>query len=275
MVAEAWRRLADYWIGKIGEDGDLYHRELIDPALLAVLGPVAGLRLLDLGCGTGYLARKLARSGAAVVGIDITEPLITYAREREAEEALGIAYQIADAADLAPIADGSFDVVLSNMVLMATPDAAGAIREAGRVLRPGGRFVASMKHPCFDTGSASGWLVETTNRTVTIARKVTGYREPHADTIAWAVREGERRETPEYHRPLSWYVRTLRTAGFAVTAFEEPEPTEEFVAAMAQGILLQAMPMHCVIGAVKMIGQADAHRHPAAPGQETESGVSR
>ncbi len=257
MVAEAWRRLADYWIGKIGEDGDLYHRELIDPALLRVLGPVAELRLLDLGCGTGYLARKLARRGATVTGIDLTEPLIAHARSREAEEPLGIIYYVADAACLDRLGDATFDVVMSNMVLMATPDAEGAIREAGRVLRPGGRFVASMKHPCFDTGSASGWLVETTNRTVTISRKVTRYREPHADTVPWPVGEGERRETPEYHRPLSWYVRTLRAAGLAVTEFEEPEPSEVFVAEMPQGILLQAMPMHCVIGAVKVKADAE------------------
>ena len=58
-------------------------------------------------------------------------------------------------------------------------------------------------------------------------------------------------ETPYYHRPLSWYFRAIGRAGLAVTAFEEPEPTEEFVTESSQGAYLREIPLHCVIEARK------------------------
>jgi 2-polyprenyl-3-methyl-5-hydroxy-6-metoxy-1,4-benzoquinol methylase len=70
-----WEEMAAWWDEKQGEEGDLWHRTLIDPTLLRVLGPVENLDVLDLACGNGYIARKLARSEARVVGVDAFTPI--------------------------------------------------------------------------------------------------------------------------------------------------------------------------------------------------------
>jgi ubiquinone/menaquinone biosynthesis C-methylase UbiE len=250
-VAE-WEELAAWYDENMGDEGDLWHRTLIDPALLWVLGDVAGQRILDLACGNGYLGRKLARQGARVTAVDASEPIIARARAREEREPLGISYHVADAAHLTMFDDGTFDAVLSNMALMDIADAEAAIHEASRVLRPGGRFVFSICHPCFDVGpDPSTWVVEGTGSTAAVWRKVAHYRRAHEERIPWGAGD-EVRETIGYHRPLSWYFRVLRTTQFSVTSLEEPEPTEGFKARdPVVGAGLLEVPLHCIIEARK------------------------
>ncbi len=249
---DEWERMAEWYDAKMGDEGDLWHRALIDPTLFRVLGDVRGQRVLDLACGNGYVARKLRRAGAEVVGVDASAPIIERARAREAAAPLGITYHLADAVRLDRLADGAFDSVVCNMALMDMEDAEGAIGEAARVLRPGGRFVASLCHPCFDTGPSSIWAVERTLRETTVFRKVSHYREPHEDRIPWRIAPDEIHETVSYHRPLSWYVRALRESGFALTALEEPAPTEEFVEEESpHGPWIVEIPMHVVFEATK------------------------
>ena len=172
-----WEEIAAWWDERQGDEGDLWHRTLIDPTLFRVLGPVEGLHMLDLACGNGYIARKLARAGARVTGVDASTPVMEHARAREEREPLGIGYHVADAARLDGLGDASFDVVVCNMALMDIPDAEGALREAARVLRPGGRLITSLPHPCFDVSvSSSGWVVERIGFETTVFRKVSRYR---------------------------------------------------------------------------------------------------
>jgi ubiquinone/menaquinone biosynthesis C-methylase UbiE len=254
MDVSAWEAMAAWYDEKQGDEGDLWHRTLIDPALLRVLGSVAGQAVLDLACGNGYLARRFARMGARVTAVDASPAIIERARLRERRAPLGVAYHVGDTARLDMADDGSIDAAVSNMALMDIEDAAGTIREVGRVLRPGGRLVASLSHPCFDVVNASAWVVERIDFTTTVWRKVSRYRQCFAGLVPWrASATGEDiGRTPAYHRPLSWYVRALRDAGLAVTAFEEPEPTEEFLAASPSGPWIAEMPLHCVIEARKL-----------------------
>src|SRR5580700_9615205 len=145
-----WAQLAEWYDAKQGDDGDLWHRELIDPTLVALVGEVRGMSLLDLACGNGYLARRFARQGARVVGVDASAPIVALAEGRERREPLGVVYHVSDAGAMPMLAAGSFDVVYSNMALMDMPDIVGPFREVARLLRPRGRFVASICHPCFD-----------------------------------------------------------------------------------------------------------------------------
>jgi ubiquinone/menaquinone biosynthesis C-methylase UbiE len=253
MSAQGWEQMAEWWDEKLADEGDLWHRALIDPPLLQLVGAVAGLRLLDLACGNGYLSRRFARQGASVTGVDANAPIIERARRREAREPLGITYQVGDAAHLDQLDDGEFDLVICNMALMDIEDAAGAIGEAGRVLRREGRFVASLSHPCFDKVNTSGWAIEQIYPVTTIWRKMSHYREVTVDELPWLQIPDQVVHTRAYHRPLSWYFRAFRAAGLAVTALEEPEPTEEFLAAESpQGPWIAEIPLHCVIEAYKV-----------------------
>src|SRR5215467_15511408 len=86
MTTFGWDQMTDWWDKQLGDEGDLWHRTLIDPPLLHLVGEVEGVRLLDLACGNGYLSRRFARQGAIVTGVDANEPLIERARMREAQE---------------------------------------------------------------------------------------------------------------------------------------------------------------------------------------------
>lgn len=250
--ANAWDTMAAWMDEKHKDEGDLWHRALIDPPVLRLLGAVAKHRVLDIGCGNGYLARKLARLGAHVTAIDGSSALIILAKKREGRDPLGVTYHVADAAHLDMLETDSFEIVLSNMSLMDIADAEGAVREAARVLKPLGRFIASLSHPCFDVISASAWVVERTDFTITVWRKVSRYREVFQGWAQWKLGPDAFHQTPAYHRPLSWYFRVLQEAGFVVTALEEPEPSAEFLEGSDVAHWIAQIPLHCVIEARKM-----------------------
>ncbi len=268
MPTTTWARLADWYDAKQGDDGDLWHRTLIDPAFLSVVGDVRGLRVLDLACGNGYLSRRFARAGAAVVGVDASAPIIERAKAREAKDPLGIRYLAADATQRLPLASRTFDLVASNMALMDMEDAEGAIQEVARVLKPRGRFIASLCHPCFDQGPSSTWVMERFFRTTKVWRKIARYRQPFADEMPWGI-EDRTVMTVGYHRPLSWYARVLRDAGFLIRSLEEPEPTKEFIEGSPQGPYVTEIPLHLVIEAVKTAASRPTTRSGGRPGRPT------
>lgn len=190
-----------------------------------------------------------------MTGVDSSKSIVQKAREHEARNPLGIRYHVADASDLNMLTDSSFDISLANMVLDDAEDAQGAILECARILRKRGRFVASISHPCFDMGNQTSWLIEKIGLDTKVYRKVgsnyRNYRNIFEDVIEWRVNEVERIKTRWYHRPLSWYVRTLRNSGFVVTALEEPEPQDEFLKQTNQP-WIQLIPVHCVFEAIRL-----------------------
>jgi ubiquinone/menaquinone biosynthesis C-methylase UbiE len=120
---------------------DRYARDLVERA--RPFGPSD--RILDLGCGTGIVARVLRErlGGAArLTGLDINAPMLAKARSIAPD----IAWHEGSAVAL-PFADRSFEVVLAQQVLQFVPDREAALREIRRVLVPGGRLVASTWRP--------------------------------------------------------------------------------------------------------------------------------
>jgi ubiquinone/menaquinone biosynthesis C-methylase UbiE len=115
-------------------------RDRLEPhiARFADFAGAAGREVLEIGVGLGSDHVRFARGGARLTGVDITESGVELTRTRLALEGLQSRLQVADAESL-PFADASFDVVYSWGVLHHTPDCDRAIREALRVLRPGGR----------------------------------------------------------------------------------------------------------------------------------------
>jgi ubiquinone/menaquinone biosynthesis C-methylase UbiE len=240
----------EWYDTKQGETGDPWHRTLIDPGLFARIGTLrAGIRVLDMGCGNGYIARRMARAGARVVGVDASRELIERARAREAAEPLGVVYHLANAADLRMLGDQSFDLGVANMSLIDIEDTPGALREMGRLLVPTGRFVFSLSHPCFDVDTRSVWQTEVALRSITVYRKVTAYQVLHSDIYDWPLPDGRTVRTIGYHRPLAWYAKELRRAGFVIVDLEEPSPAPEYVAKLVPREWMEQIPMHLIVEA--------------------------
>ena len=112
---------------------------------LQVVGEVAGLTVLDAGCGEGYLARILTHRGAQVTGIDISPRLVEMARAKDPTGE--ITYQVADLSGPLSAYQDHFDLIASFFVLNDVPDYRGFLITLGSVLKRGGRLVLFLNNP--------------------------------------------------------------------------------------------------------------------------------
>jgi SAM-dependent methyltransferase len=184
-------------------------------ALLELIGEVAGLRLLDLACGHGRLARELARRGAQVVGVDLSAALLEKARAQQAMRPLSVAYVCADAAAPGTLVGERFDGVCCSFGLSDIDNLDGAIARVARVLQPGGFFTFSLLHPCFP-----GWPSTQANPSW---QPGSGYFYEgwwRADGPA----NGLRPKVGANHRTLATYLNTLARHGLVVEQLAEPPP---------------------------------------------------
>jgi len=116
---------------------DDFVEQMLAPSL------ACGKRVLDVGCGNGYMLAKFARSGTESYGIDLTAKALDVTKTRMKLSGLAVKLTQADSADL-PFADNAFDMVYSLGVLHHSPDTEKSFREIHRVLRPGGKIVVML-----------------------------------------------------------------------------------------------------------------------------------
>src|SRR5437763_5467774 len=128
---------------QFGAEGDFARRHLLNPAIFSLLGVARGKRILDAGCGQGYLCRLLARKGASVTGVEPAEALIRYALRREERDQLGIEYVQADLSTWTPPSE-PFDAVIANRVLMDIPDYEPALKNCVAALVGQGGLIVSL-----------------------------------------------------------------------------------------------------------------------------------
>ena len=148
----AWNAGAQSWETFVESGADYYRTVVHGPPLLAACLPVDRMAVLDLGCGQGFFTRELARAGARVTGVDLSGKLIAYAHEHEARTLFGIEYRVLNAARVdRQWPPGSFDLVTACMSLQDMADVGATLRSASAVLKPLGRMVFSVPHPCTDT----------------------------------------------------------------------------------------------------------------------------
>jgi 2-polyprenyl-3-methyl-5-hydroxy-6-metoxy-1,4-benzoquinol methylase len=215
---ERWGAMPRAALDAMEPGGDFAKRHLLNGVVLRMLGDVRGRRILDAGCGQGYFSRMLADRGAAVTGVEPGASLIGYAREKEAERGQGIRYVRADLC-ACPDLGGPFDAVVTNMVLMAVPDWQPAMHACLAALAPGGVFVFSLVHPCFER-LASSWREHGEYR----AREYLAEYE-----IAGPV-------ATDFHRPLSAYLNELVRLGGRLREVAEPGLDPEIAAAGPAGV---------------------------------------
>jgi ubiquinone/menaquinone biosynthesis C-methylase UbiE len=223
-VAASWDAKAELWDSYYDQEGDSNRKYQSDEVLFDLLGDVTGLRILDAGCGQGYLCRILARRGATMVGVENSRRFYELSLAYQAEEPLDIVYHRGSISSMPYLEDASFDAIVCNYVLMDTRDYEGAVREFARVLKPAGVAVVIISHPCFHT-PGSGWLREPPD-SLHREDRARWQVDSYFSRGMWETQWGQF-DTPfmGFHRTLGDYYSTFQAAGLRVTDLKEPSVT--------------------------------------------------
>ncbi len=215
----AWDRGASDWDRFVQTGADYYRLEVHGPGLLDAVGSLEGRTVLDLGCGQGYFSRLLARAGARVVGVDLSERQVANARTHEQQKPLGIDYRLLAADRIAEeFPEGSFDRVTACMSVQDMADVPVTLSACFQVLRPGGRMIFSVPHPMTDGSSKTDFVSRG------------GYFDNGVKTLRWNMaRLVNHWETPYWRYTLGEWSRIIAEAGFLVRQMHEPRPATEQV----------------------------------------------
>ena len=221
---DAWDENAAYWDEYMGEGNDFVN-VLCWPAIERLLVPSAGTRVLDVACGNGLTSRRLGRLGAQVTAFDVSAKMIQRARARTTAKDGAIDYRVIDGGDdstLLALGEEGFDAALSNMALFDMAEIDPLFASLTRLLKPGGVFVFSVMHPCFNNMHTIH-MAEREDRggelVTTYSMKVTAYLSPSVK-MGLAL-PGQQRPHPYFHRPLQMLLGAGFAAGFAMDGLEE------------------------------------------------------
>lgn len=215
----SWGKVAT-WYNKFLEEGeDTYQEKLIKPNLLRILNAKAGQEILDAGCGQGFFAREIAKTGAKVLGIDIGNELIKLAKEKSGANEK---YLVLSAEKMSGLLDGWFDGAICVLALQNIKNFQVAISEISRVLKSSGRLVLVLNHPAFRIPSSSDWGFDETAKVQ--FRRIEKYMSEISQNVDMTQGESnvkKKKFTMSFHRPLQSYFKAFAKAGMAVVRLEE------------------------------------------------------
>lgn len=305
-----WADAAEWYDQLVGEEGSEYHREVVIPGTLRLLGNVAGRRVLDVACGQGVLSRALYAAGATVVAVDASGPLIDIARRRNADLAASAVlppdYRVGDATKLSCVPETDFDLAVCMLAIQDLHPHGPVFEQVAHRLRaawpdtfPGqgtdagltdgkpqasggchggvGRFVVVMMHPAFRSPKATRWGWDRVEGVQ--FRRVDRYLSTRKEPIVTNPGLKTGHHTWSFHRPLGDYVSAARKAGLLIDALEEwpsHKVSDSGPRAAAENLARKEIPMFLALRCVKpghLVGSAG----PALPRDataEAEAGTS-
>ncbi len=255
-IAEVWDRLADWWDDRIG-DGNEFQDYLIEPATEHLLAVKPGEQILDIGCGAGRFTRRMAGLGAVIVAIDHAEKFLDRARERTTENIERIRYLKLDATDapaLVSLGEECFDAAVCTMALMDMSSITPLISSLPKMLKPRGRFVFSVTHPVFNSGTArhvaeqfeyDGQVTARSGITVTEYTKPFGYKGLGIP--------GQPEPQYYFHRSISLLFNTCFKYGFVLDGMEEPVFPKGFQSSSNSPFAYGQMPLIPPILVARMV----------------------
>jgi SAM-dependent methyltransferase len=207
IAYDAYEQLADSFAAKV--DTKPHNAYYERPATLSLLPDVAGIHVLDVGCGPGAYAEWLLDRGARVTAIDASPSMVAHATQRTGGRA---DVRVADVSvPLAFLDDASVQLVLCPLVLEYVADWVPVMQEFRRVLVPGGSLVVSVTHP-------------TADYTYYNSRRYFDVEQVSAEWTGF----GGRVRVPSYRRSLQETLMPFLKAGFQLSRVLEPLPTEAF-----------------------------------------------
>ena len=187
------------------------------PVLRSMLPELAGLSVLDLGCGFGWFCRWAREHGAVhVLGLDLSERMLSQAKDATTDKA--ISYGRADLEEInLPV--GRFDLAYSSLAFHYVEDVARLFAVIHRTLTPGGRLVFSTEHPIFMAPIRPGWSIDSKGRKTW---PIDSYHLEGSRTTDWLAQD-----VLKHHRTISTTLNMLLRCGFSVERVEEFRPTPE------------------------------------------------
>lgn len=210
----SWENSEDWYHRCVGEKGHYYHESIILQGALRLLDLKAGNNLLDLGCGQGVLERKIPKT-IQYTGIDSSRSLLTSAQKMSQRT-----FICADACSPLPLDDQKFDAACFILSLQNMEFPQQAIEQATNHLKPGGKLLLILNHPCFRIPRQSHWGID--EKMHVQYRRMNLYMTPQNIPIQTAPSKGDKSETTfSFHYPLSSYVSMLSKNQLAITNLEE------------------------------------------------------
>jgi len=243
-MTNEWDKVADSYSRAIGERGDYLRQALTNPYITSHLPSGGrGIRILDLGCGEGYLARLLPDS--QMMGVDSSAALLNLARQKHSPGE----WILADITQPLKL-DGKFDAVVINMALQDVEDVGGALTNAHTYLNPGGVLVISVPHPAFRR-PVGNWARTVGDRLLGREPfvRVRRYATPFRARVRLA---GIEHPTTIFHRPFSWYIKQVSRTGFRLVDVSELTLTEADVDKFGQPRFLTQVPAVLAMTYVKV-----------------------
>ena len=240
--------VAEWYDRLVGDEGSEYHRHVVHPGVLRLLAPRPGEPVVDIACGQGALARLLHDRGVEVTGVDAAAELIRAARQRGPES---IRYHVGDARDLSFLPEGAFAAAACVLAIQNIHPIQPVFEGVRRILRPGGRFVLAMTHPCFRSPKETRWGWD--DEAGVQFRRVDRYLLPRKSPIVTHPGKTPDVYTWTFHRPIGAYVKALRNAGLLVDALEEwpgHKTSEPGPRAGAENTARKEIPMFLALRAV-------------------------
>lgn len=215
VVAE-WDKNAEARHNQIISKIDISYHKVLIPTLLRLLGEIRGLRIIDVGCGSGVLVSELVKRGAFVVGVDPSKKMISIAnREYNNNDVEFYSQSIQSFSAKANI---KFNIAVSNMSLITIEDLDGALQSINNLLKPQGKFVFNITHPYFWNQYRQYEPNETFE-----------YKKEHVQQGKFIISNdvhGLPSSTTHFHRPLEKYFQSLANASFITENVEEPFPSQ-------------------------------------------------
>ncbi len=212
----AWDQVAAWYDALVGDSGSDYHRKVIMPGVYKLLDLPEKSEILDLACGQGVFCRYLSKKGFSVHGVDVSKELLSRARSRSDKL---IKYTLADAAEGEFLNESSFDAVVCLLALQNIEKLESVFLNVSRRLKPGGKFVAVVTHPCFRIPRQTHWGWDENKKMQ--YRRVDHYKSEIEIPIIAPPFSDPDNFTVTYHRSLQSYVEALSKANLWIDALEE------------------------------------------------------
>jgi ubiquinone/menaquinone biosynthesis C-methylase UbiE len=208
-----WDDIAAWYDGWVGEAGSHFHRHVAIPAILNLLTLQPDQHILDVGAGTGVLAKAVHDAGAQYTGIDISPRLIQQAKQYHG--AYGH-FMLGDARQLRRVVGaGEYDACAYLLSIQDMNPLKSVLESAAYALRGGGVVAILMTHPCFRIPRQSGWGYEDQKKLQ--YRRIDRYLTP----LNIPMKKHKRGTTISFHRPISAYINALAAHGLLVDKLDE------------------------------------------------------